>query len=78
MGLRHDLATASPEWRPRAASKQNKLYNKELELKLEYLEQVFSVRERDPDQEEELPEPAATGPVTAPADTTAAPVSAPR
>jgi len=88
--LRHDLATASPEWRPRKATKQNKLHNKELELKLEYLEQVFSVRERDPDQEEELPEPAATGPAAAPADTSAAlpegappdsataPVSAPR
>lgn len=42
--LRDDLAAASPEWRPLPATKLNRIRNKELAQKLEYLEQVFLVR----------------------------------
>lgn len=42
--LRDDLAAASPEWRPLPATKLNRLRNRTLEQKLEYLEQAFLVR----------------------------------
>lgn len=73
--LRSDLAAASPEWRPLAATKLNRIHNKELELKLEYLEQSFAVRSRDGEEEDAAtfgqPAPAAA------ADSSGAPVVPP-
>ncbi|MBM4130817.1 inorganic phosphate transporter [bacterium] len=51
--LRDDLAAASPEWRPLPATKLNRIRNKELAQKLEYLEQVFLVRPHEAEADED-------------------------
>jgi len=70
--LRADLGAASPEWRPLPATKLNRIHNKELELKLEYLERHFEVRARDDAEEDEWP----ATPTTAAPTTTAPPPAA--
>ncbi|HPF69726.1 MAG TPA: inorganic phosphate transporter [Candidatus Krumholzibacteria bacterium] len=59
--LRRDLAAASAEWRPRPASTVNRVHNKELEKKLEYLETLFQVAETRESPDGASGEPADAG-----------------